>query len=156
MILQRIHRTVDDMGAPVPEAERIAIGCCPRGASMRDAAGRGAVVLDDDGLAERSPHPLRQDASNGVGRSSGRRANHHRDRPSRIGLCSGSPRERRQRCRACSQIQKSTAGKAHDVLPNVQDEWKAAPRLHSSKFYSFKACWFLERLPADGTPLPRT
>jgi hypothetical protein len=48
-------------------------------------------------------------------------------------------------------MQKSTAGKAHDVLPDVRDEWKAALRLRASK-----SRLFLERWPADGMPLPLT
>ena len=56
IIRQLVDRAVDDMRAPVAEAERVAVGAAPRDAADADGAGGAGDILDDDVLSERTAH----------------------------------------------------------------------------------------------------
>ena len=108
-----VGRAGDDMRAVLAEADGVAVGRGAHGPADADGASRAGDVLDDDGLAERHPHPLGEDASDHVGRSAGRERHDDGDRLRRIGLREGKPRHRRQRDRARGQMQKAAARKLH-------------------------------------------
>jgi hypothetical protein len=79
VVRQRINRAVDHVGAPVPDAERIAIRCRPRDASDPDRSRRSGDILHDDALTERGAHRLGQDARHGIDRSAGGERHDHGD-----------------------------------------------------------------------------
>ena len=58
-----------DVRARDADAERVAVGCRARDAADADAAGGATDVFDDDGLAERRPHALGQDARDRIERA---------------------------------------------------------------------------------------
>ena len=76
----------DDVRAVLAEADGVAVGRRAHRAADADGAARAGDVLDDDGLAERDPHPLGEDAADHVGRSAGRERHDHGDGLGRIGL----------------------------------------------------------------------
>ena len=125
---ERIDRAVDDVRAPVAEAQRVAVRRCTRDAAMGDAAGGAAVVLDDDGGAERHAHALGDDAPDGVGRAAGGGTDHNGDRPRRIGLGLRDARRGRQHGGTGRQTQKTAARNVHS-----RPSWRrlaAGGRLH--------------------------
>ena len=74
------------MGLHVADAHRVAVGRGMRDAADADGAAGAADVLDDNGLAERCLHPLRQEARDGVGRPAGRIGHDDGDDVRRIAL----------------------------------------------------------------------
>jgi hypothetical protein len=62
VVLQRIDRAVDDMGAEIAEHDGVAVRCRAHHASGCDAAGGAGDVLDDDRLPKRLPHSFGEDA----------------------------------------------------------------------------------------------
>ena len=109
-----IGRAGDDVRAVLADADRVAVGCRARDAADRDGAAGARGVLDDDGLPERRSHPLRQDARNGIGRSSGRIGHDDGDRLGWIGrLCRTDTGRDRQRGSARGDLQKATAWNPH-------------------------------------------
>jgi hypothetical protein len=111
VVIERIHRAIDDMCAPVPEAQHIAVGRGPRDAAVRDAAGGSAIVLDHECLADGGAHALGDDASDGIGRPAGRCADDDRNRLRRKGLRPRNARHRGQGGSARGQTKKISAGK---------------------------------------------
>src|SRR5262245_10830138 len=82
------------MRSPVPQAERVAIGSGAGDPAVGNAAGGGAIVLDDDGLAERVAHVLRDDAPDRIRRPARRGTDNDRDRPRRLALRARAARQR--------------------------------------------------------------
>jgi hypothetical protein len=83
---QCVERAVEYMGAEEPHADRVAVGRRagdPAGAHRPAGAGD---VLHDDGLPERRPHRLGQDAGQGIVRPARRQRHHNGDGPRRIDL----------------------------------------------------------------------
>src|SRR5262249_14037677 len=70
-------------------------------------------VLDDERLAEAIRQPLPDQARKEIGRPAGGKPDDDTDRPRRIGLRAGDPRQRRQCGSTRGQAQKSSAGKMH-------------------------------------------
>ena len=59
ILLQIVVQLVDDaadVGVPLPDVDRVAIGRRARDAPDGDAAAGAADILDDDRLPERGPH----------------------------------------------------------------------------------------------------
>ena len=86
IVRERIGRAVEHMGAPLADAQRIAVGRRAGDPADADAAVRPGDVLDDDGLPERHPHALGDDARDGIGRAAGGERDHQGDGTGRIGL----------------------------------------------------------------------
>jgi hypothetical protein len=86
IIGERIDRAVDDMRAPVADAERVAVGRRAHDTSNRDRARGAGRVLDHDGLSERAAHALAENARDRVGRAAGREWHDQCDRTGRIRL----------------------------------------------------------------------
>jgi Tripartite tricarboxylate transporter family receptor len=74
-----------------------------------------APVLDNERLGEREPHSFGQDARKHVERPACRGLHNYRDWTRRISLRARDSRDGRQRSDTRCQMQKSTAGKFHDV-----------------------------------------
>ena len=68
-----------DVGVPLADVDRVAVGRGAREPADRDAAPRPADILHDDRLPERLAHPLRQNAPGHVGRASRRKWHDQRD-----------------------------------------------------------------------------
>ena len=79
VIIELHDRRIEHGGLRMPDAHRVAVGRCMRDAADADTAAGAADILDDDRLAERHLHLLRQDAGDGVGRSAGRIGHHDGD-----------------------------------------------------------------------------
>ena len=60
VVVELHDRRIEDVGLHVADAHRVAVGRGVRHAADADGAAGAADVLDDDGLAERALHPLRQ------------------------------------------------------------------------------------------------
>jgi hypothetical protein len=86
IVLQRIDCAVDDMGTPVPDAERIAVGRSARDAADADRARRPGRVLHVDGLGEGVEPPFGQVARHRVDRAAGGERHDHGNGTRRIGL----------------------------------------------------------------------
>ena len=86
VVLERIDRRIDDMGPPMANADRVAVGRRARDPADADGAGGASRILDDDGLPKRCPHALGHDARNRIGRAPGRVRSDYSDRTRRIGL----------------------------------------------------------------------
>src|SRR5262249_20833436 len=100
-----VERAGADKAGPIAEAERVAVG--RRLSGTPDADGRPGTshVLDDDGLAERGPHALADNAPERVGRAARRERHDHRDwtrwiilRPRPNCACEIGASERRRDC----------------------------------------------------------
>src|SRR6266446_9407308 len=75
---------------------------------------RGArTVLDKERLTEALRQPLTDQTRHDVDRAARGKPKHHADRPHRIRLCAGCPRDGREGGGTCRQLQKSTAWKFH-------------------------------------------
>ena len=72
---QGIGGAVDHVRLPVAENNRAAVGRRARDPAGADGAARPGRVFDDDGLPERLPHPVAEDARQRVGRPA-RRVGH--------------------------------------------------------------------------------
>ena len=90
VVLQVVHRCVDDMRAPVAHHQRVAVGRRAGAAAHGDRARGAGDVLDDHRLAERHLHPIRHDPRDRVGRPADRVSHQHGDRARRIGLRGGA------------------------------------------------------------------
>jgi hypothetical protein len=107
---------------------------------------RAGAVVHDHLLAETLAQRRRDGARNNVIAAGGRKRNNDAHRPRRIGLRPCNKRQNRQRGSARGQIQKSSAWKFHDVLPDhAQDEWTVALIATLTQVQLFFEC-----LPADG------
>ena len=78
IVRERIDRAVDHVGAPVADADRVAVGRGTRNPADPDVAVGAGHVLDDDALAERCAHVLRHGACDHVRRPA--RSERHDDR----------------------------------------------------------------------------
>src|SRR5262249_4635174 len=83
---RRVDGAVGDVGAPLADAERVAVGRGAGETSDTDGAARAGDVLDDDGLAERGAHRLGHDPSDHVGRAAGRERYDHGEGARGMGL----------------------------------------------------------------------
>ena len=75
ILLQIVVQGIDDaadMGVPLTDVDRIAVGRRARDAPDRDTASRAADVFDDDWLAKQRPHLLSHNAPDHIGRSARR------------------------------------------------------------------------------------
>src|SRR5258708_14934193 len=94
-----MDRPVRHVGAPMADADRVAVG---RGADDPSAAARAAGagdVLDDDGLAQEGTDALGHDSPDRVSRTARRKRHDHHDGPRWIGLRlgdAGAARDRRK------------------------------------------------------------
>ena len=86
IVLQRIDRTVDDVGTPITVHQRMPVGRRTRDPAGSNAAGCAAYILDDDGLAKRHAHLFSQDTTDGVARPAGGERHHNGDRPRGVAL----------------------------------------------------------------------
>ena len=86
IVLQRIDRAGRDIGAPLPDAERVAVRRRARDAADADCAAGAGHVLYDDRLTERCAHALGHQPCDHVGRAARGERHDHGDRPRRIGL----------------------------------------------------------------------
>ena len=93
--LERIDRAARDVGPPLADADRVAVGRRARDTADTDGAARTGDVLDDDGLAEGGAHALGHDARDHVRRAAAGERHDHGDGPRRIGLrrCAGGERK---------------------------------------------------------------
>ena len=114
IVLERVDGAVRHVGAPLADAERVAVGRRARDTADSDGAAGAGDVLDDHGLAQDLPHAFRHDAADHVGRSARRQRHHHRDRARGIALrvCvrdadkARDQRERQQRSfHGCSPVE---------------------------------------------------
>jgi hypothetical protein len=112
---QRIDRAVDDVRAPMPDAQRIAVARRASDPADGDVAARAGNVLDDDRLSERGPHALAEDARDGVGRPASRKRHDHRDGTCGISLRQRKSRHDRERGSPRCQTEKSTTREFHNV-----------------------------------------
>src|SRR5262245_34163063 len=76
-----------------------------------------SAVLDDKWLAKPVGQPLSEQRRKDVGRTTRCKADNDAHRPRRIGLRPREARPGRERGGACSQMEKSTAGKFHFEPP---------------------------------------
>ena len=74
------------MAGPVADAERVTVRRGLRGAHDADAGAGAGDVLDDDGLAERYPHALAQNAGERIRRTARRKRHDDGDGMRWIGL----------------------------------------------------------------------
>ena len=88
--LQRIDGRINDVRAPVTDADRVAVRCRAHDTSDAQRTGGSRGVFDDHRLAERPAHPLRQDTRQRVGRTAGGERHHQCDRLGRKGLGAGA------------------------------------------------------------------
>ncbi len=86
--LQIIDRAARDVGAPLADRKRVAVGRRTRDAADADRAARAGGVLDDDRLTEMRTHSLGHQAADHVGRSADAERDHKRDRAVRVGCAS--------------------------------------------------------------------
>src|SRR5262245_16699755 len=108
------------MCAQKTKLDRIAVGRGAGCTASGNAAVRAGNILNDNRLTQRLFHPIGKDAANSVDYAAGWGWHNHTDRACRIGLGPHAPREGRQRGSAGSQMQKISAGKFHDVPPEMQ------------------------------------
>jgi hypothetical protein len=101
------------------QAERVTVGRCAGDATNRKGAACARHVLDDDRLTEKRLHPFGEIARDHVGRTSRGIGHDDGDRPRRIGLRPCNARNGRECGSTGGQMQKSTAGKFHSVLPAI-------------------------------------
>ena len=116
VVWQLVDRAVDHMRAPMADTDRVAVGRGARDASDADRARRSGCVLDDDGLAERRPHPLAHDPRDRIGRAARGERHDQRDRARRIGLRPRKARHSGQRDSTRCQVQKLSTGNFMAVL----------------------------------------
>ena len=112
---QRVDRPVDDVRAPVPDAQRITIASRAGDPADTDVTARAGHVLDDDRLPERGPHALAEEARNRVSRAASGIRHDHRDGTRGIGLGPRDPRHDRERGSARCQMKKLTTREFHRV-----------------------------------------
>jgi hypothetical protein len=115
VVWKRVERADQDMRGHGAGDQRVAICRRPRGTADAEAPVRTSHILDNDGLTKRCPHPLGQQACNRVQRPARGERHDDRDGPRRIGLRSCDARNGREREGTRRQMQKSSAGKFHDV-----------------------------------------
>ena len=94
IVVQRIDDGAD-MGVPLADVDRVAVGRRAREPADADRAAGAADVLDDHRLAQQRPHALGQNAGRHVGRAARRERHDHGDLARRVGL--------RQRARGAGQ-----------------------------------------------------
>ena len=110
-----VHRNdkiaVDDVTAADPDAIVLSPGpCTPNEAGIcLDLIAKACRSIPILGVC------LGHQACGEIAAAAGRKAHHKAHRPRRIGLRTRDARHARHRGSACGQMQKSTAGKFHDV-----------------------------------------
>src|ERR671931_1030242 len=110
---QRVDCSIDDVRAPVPDAQRITIASRASDPADADVAARAGHILDDDRLPERGPHALAEKARDRVGWPPGRIRHDHRDGTRGIGLCPRDLRHDRERGSARCHMEKLTTREVH-------------------------------------------
>jgi hypothetical protein len=109
VVWQRVDGTVDDMGIPETDNQRVSIRSGPRDPADANAAIRARDVLDQGGLAERLPNALSDHAPEQVRRSARNERHDDGNGPRRIGLRPRDPRHDREHGGARDQLQKLPA-----------------------------------------------
>ncbi len=79
IVWQRVDRAVEHMGAEEPHGDCVAVRCRPGDAAGADSPRGAGHVFNDDGLPERNPHRLGQDARQCIERPACRQRHHDRD-----------------------------------------------------------------------------
>ena len=69
VVFEPVDRSICDVGAPLADADRVAIRRGAGDTTFSDRATSTRRVLDDDCLAKHLAHALRHDARNHVGRA---------------------------------------------------------------------------------------
>ena len=123
------HGAGADVTRPVADAERVAVRRSLRGTGDADAGAGAGHGLDDDGLAERHPHALAQDARERVRRPAGGKRHDDGDRARRIALrmrASDAPHRNSQR----RDNRRHSHGLPSPFLPNPAADmpWGASGR----------------------------
>ena len=131
VVLQRVHRPVEDMRAGDADAQRVAVGRSACDPADADAAARAADVLDHERLAERCSHALHQESRQRVNRPTRGKRHDQRDRTRWVGLRRGRARRSQKPDRTGGPVQKPTARKFHGV-PSRPDDYSITS-LASSK-----------------------
>ena len=99
---------------------RVGVGGSARGPAYPDGPVGANDVLDNDGLTERGPHPLRQDPSDCVVRPTGSKWHNDGDRPQGLGLRRGA--------RSASQCDRNGDGKAVFTHLSPRPPIRVAPK----------------------------
>jgi hypothetical protein len=96
IVPQRIHRAIDDMRAPVADAESVSVGRRVNCTANTDATASPGDVLDDDWLIEALAHGSSNGASDRVRGAAGRERDDECDPMDRV-FCRNSGRAKRDR-----------------------------------------------------------
>src|SRR6516164_9425716 len=128
------------MARPIADADSVAIRVGVDDTACRNRAAGATDGFDDDGLVERVAHRIADNARERICRAAGWKSHHHGNRARWIDLCPGKTKCSRQCYRACDQVEKSTAGKLHDIAPDLQ-RGRRCPRTNVDLFFK----------PAGGT-----
>src|SRR5262249_4011233 len=108
-----VDRSRANIACPVADNDRVAVRAAVGDTTSCNRATGTADRFHNYGLAKRTLHRFAEDACQRVGRATGWKSDHHRDRARRISLCPGNPRCDRQRGRGCGQMQELATGKFH-------------------------------------------
>jgi hypothetical protein len=107
--MKRLRRAIENVGRPISQHRRVAVGRGGSDAADPDCAGSAGHVLDDDRLAEWLAHALGHDAADGICRPASSERHDQCDHPRRIRLCPCSC-DRSQCERKCERELLSHAG----------------------------------------------
>jgi hypothetical protein len=86
VVRKRESCAVRNVGVPLADVEGVAVRRRARDAADADAAAGAANILDDDGLTQRHPHALGEDAGDGIRRPARGERHDHGDWARGIGL----------------------------------------------------------------------
>jgi hypothetical protein len=100
---------VDNVSVPYAQHHHVAVGGCASHPARTDAAASTADILDNNSLAKRRLHPVRENAAEHVGQSAWWKRHNHRNGSRWIWLCSCGPRNR-GKCSSRCQIQNCLRG----------------------------------------------
>ncbi len=89
VVAEAVDGGPDHERAGIAEQQRVAVGLGGRRRLAAERAAGAAAVLDDHGLAEDRPEPLRHQPRGEVDRPAGRVRHHHLDQPVGIALGAG-------------------------------------------------------------------
>ncbi len=123
VVLERIDGAGRDVGAPLADADRVAVGRRASDAADADGAAGAGRVLHDDRNAEHLAHAFGDEAADHVGRAADTERNHKRDRTRRIALRRGGSAHER-----CRDGRGDESQLAHDEpLPRTGIPGRSAP-----------------------------
>src|SRR6266436_7201280 len=107
-----VQSRIDGIGREHDE-ERVAVRRRSHHRFGRKVARGARTVLDKERLTETLRQPLTDQTRHDVDRAARGKPKHHTDRPHRIHVCAGYPRDGREGDGTCRQLQKATAWKFH-------------------------------------------